>query len=50
MATSDKIEQAMIERVMGHHGIGGRNVEGLRILDFANLNHMSIMNTFYQHQ
>ena len=43
-------DRAGYERVMGHHGIGGMNAEGLRILDFANLNHMSIMNTFYQHQ
>ena len=43
-------DRAGYKRVMGYHGIGGRNAEGLRILDFANLNHMSIMNTFYQHQ
>ena len=43
-------DRAGYERVIGHHVIGGRNAEGLRILDFANLNHMSIMNTFYQHQ
>ena len=43
-------DRAGYERVIGHHVIGGRNAEGLRVLDFANLNHMSNMNTFYQHQ
>ena len=33
------------EQVMGYHGIGNRNGEGERVLDFCNVNHMKIMNT-----
>ena len=35
---------------MGYHGIGSRNGEGERVLDFCNVNHMKIMNTFFQHR
>ena len=38
------------ERVMGYHGIGSRNDEGERLLDFCNVNHMKIMNTSFQHR
>ena len=38
------------EQVMGYHGIGSRNGEGERVLDFCNVNHMKIMNTFFQHR
>ena len=38
------------EQVMGYHGIGNRNDEGERVLDFCNVNHMKIMNTFFQHR
>ena len=37
------------EQVMGYHGIGSRNGEGERVLDFCNVNHMKIMNSFFQH-
>ena len=33
------------EQNMGVHGIGERNVEGQRILNFAAVNNLSIMNT-----
>ena len=35
------------EKVMGYHGIGSRNGEGERVLDFCNVNHKKIMNTFF---
>ena len=38
------------EQVMGYHGIGSRNGEGERVLDFCNVNHMKIMNTFFLHR
>ena len=38
------------EQVMGYHDIGSRNGEGERVLDFCNVNHMKIMNTFFQHR
>ena len=38
------------EQNMGVHGIGERNVEGQRILNFAMVNNLSIMNTYYEHR
>ena len=38
------------ETVLGIHSIGNRNEEGKRILDFAVVNNLCIMNTFYQHR
>ena len=38
------------EQVMGYHGIGSRNGEDVRVLDFCNVNRMKIMNTFFQHR
>ena len=38
------------EQVIGHHGIGQRNTEGDRILNFCNSNGMKIMNTYFQHR
>ena len=34
---------------MGTFGIGEKNVEGERILEFAKINNLSIMNTYYKH-
>ena len=38
------------ESVIGAHGVGTRNIEGQRIIDFALLWGLSVMNTFYQHR
>lgn len=38
------------ENIIGPHSIGSKNAEGDRILNFAGINNLSIMNTFYQHQ
>lgn len=38
------------ERVMGAFGVGDRNQEGERLIDFAMRNGLSIMNTNYRHQ
>ena len=38
------------ETVLGIHSIANRNEEGKRILDFAVVNNLCIMNTFYQHR
>ena len=40
----------MIETVLGTHSIGNRNEEGKRILDFAVVNNLCIMDAFYQHR
>ena len=38
------------KQVIGAHGIGERNVDGQRILDFAaTVNNSAKMNTYYQH-
>lgn len=39
-----------IENVIGAHGIGERNNEGERLIDFCVSNSMAVMNTFYQHR
>ena len=38
------------EQVMGYHGIGSRNDEDERVLDFCNVNYMKSMNIFFQHK
>ena len=43
-------DRAGYEEVIGHHSIGDRNDGGIRIIDFAIANNLSIMNTYYQHQ
>jgi hypothetical protein len=43
-------ERAGMEHIMGAFGIGKRNQEGDRMLDFCMINNLSIMNTFYQHK
>ncbi|XP_076038003.1 uncharacterized protein LOC143023369 [Oratosquilla oratoria] len=40
-----------VENVIGAHGIGNRNREGERVIDFCTMNNnLSIMNTFYKHR
>lgn len=39
-----------LEGILGAFGIGDRNREGERIIDFCILNNLSIMNTFYKHK
>ena len=39
-----------VETVIGAFGVGERNPEGERLLDFAVENGLSIMNTFYKHR
>ena len=43
-------DRKQYETVLGIHSIGNRNEEGKRILDFAVVNNLCIMNTFYQHR
>jgi len=43
-------ERTGCESVVGTFGIGARNQEGDRIIDFCIRNQMAIMNTFYCHQ
>ena len=38
------------EQVIGYHGIGQRNTEVDRILNFYNGNGMKIVNTYFQHR
>ena len=38
------------EQVIGHHGIGQRNTEGVIILNFCNSNGMKISNTYFQNR
>ena len=44
------LDRTGIENVLGAFSIGDRNREGESIIDFCIQNHMSIMNTFYEHQ
>ncbi|XP_076067750.1 uncharacterized protein LOC143040554 [Oratosquilla oratoria] len=39
-----------VENIIGAHGIGNRNREGERVIDFCTMNNLSIMNTFYKHR
>ena len=39
-----------VENVIGAFGIGPKNREGERIIDFCVMNNLSIMNTFYRHK
>ena len=43
-------DRKQYETVLGIHSIGNRNEEGKRILDFAVVNNLCILNTFYQHR
>ena len=43
-------DRKQYETVSGIHSIGNRNEEGKRIRDFAVVNNLCIMNTFYQHR
>jgi len=43
-------ERGGYQNIIGPHGIGNKNVEGDRIINFAVINRLSIMNTFYQHR
>ena len=43
-------EREGIEAVLGAHGMGERNTEGERLLDFAVGNNLAIMNTFHAHR
>jgi len=43
-------EREGFEGNVGTFGIGEKNVEGERILDFAKINNLSIMNTYYKHR
>ena len=43
-------ERAGIENIIGAFGIGQRNREGDRIIDFCTVNSLSIMNTYYNHR
>ena len=36
------------EEVRGGHGVGARNEDGIKVLDFATANQMRILNTSYQ--
>jgi len=38
------------QSIIGPHGTRNKNVEGDRIINFAVINRLSIMNTFYQHR
>ena len=38
------------ETVIGGFGIGGRNEEGEKIIDFCIRNQLAVMNTFFMHQ
>jgi len=42
-------EREGFERNVGAFGIGEKNVEGERILDFTKINNLSVMNTYYKH-
>ena len=39
-----------IEDVVGHFGIGEKNMEGELIIDFCRRNNLTVMNTFFKHQ
>lgn len=43
-------ERTGYEDIIGPHSVGTKNVEGDRILNFAVVNRLSIMNTFFQHR
>ena len=43
-------ERRNYELNLGIHSIGGRNEAGEKILEFAAINNLCIMNTFYQHR
>ena len=39
-----------IEHVIGAYGIGDKNLAGESVIDFCVQNHLSVMNTFYDHR
>lgn len=39
-----------VRDVVGAHGLGDRNADGSRIIDFCILNGLSIMNTYFKHK
>ena len=43
-------ESEGFERNMGTFGIGEKNLEGENILEFAKIDYLSIMNTYYKHR
>ena len=43
-------DRKQYESILGIHSIGNRSEEGKRILDFAVVNNLCIMNTFYKHR
>ena len=43
-------ERGGYQNIIGPQGIGNKNAEGDRIINFAVINRLSIMNTFYQHR
>ena len=43
-------DREMYEQNIGTHGIGNRNEAGLRVLEFAQINNLQIMNTYFQHR
>ena len=40
----------MLNHVMGIHGIGARNDNGVRFIDFCSTNHLVIGGTIFQHK
>lgn len=42
-------DQRNLENIIGAHGLGDRNEDGGRILDFAVINYLSILNIYYRH-
>ena len=43
-------ERDHVETVVGAFGLGDRNEEGGRVIDYGQLNRLAIMNTFYKHR
>ena len=43
-------DRDMYEQNIGTHGIGNRNDAGVRVLEFAQINNLQIMNTYFQHR
>ena len=43
-------ERNHVETVVGAFGLGDRNEEGGRVIDYGLLNRLAIMNTFYKHR
>ena len=43
-------QRGNLEKVLGEHCIEDRNEDGRRIVDFAIINSMAIINTVYEHR